>query len=142
MGEDSLKVIEGVENAMNAQDWEAWDNLHAENVILHSPDSPEPTQGRDKVQAWYKAFTVGFPDLEVKQLQLFASGDWVVGEYEVAGTHTGPLPGPEGEIPPTNKRVRIASATVYRVEGGQVAEIHEYFDQMSFMTQLGLMESP
>ena len=142
MGEDSLKVIEGVENAMNARDWEAWNNLHAENVVLHSPDSPGPTEGRAKVQEWYKAFTEGFPDLEVKQLQLFASGNWVVGEYSVTGTHTGPLPGPEGEIPPTNKRVTVASATVYHVEEGQVAEIHEYFDQLSFMAQFGLMESP
>ena len=137
-----MKVIEGVENAMVGRDWEAWNSLHAEEVVLHSPDSPEPTKGRDKVQAWYKAFTVGFPDLDVTSSRLFASGEWVVGEYVVSGTHTGPLAGPEGEIPPTNKRVQLPSATVYRVEGGKVAEIHEYFDQLSFMAQLGLMESP
>lgn len=142
MGEDSLKVIESIEMAMNARDWSAWDDLHAENVVLHSPDSPGPTEGRANVQAWYKAFTDGFPDLDVKQLRLFASGDWVVGEYSVTGTHTGPLPGPEGEIAPTNNKVTMGSATVYRVEGGKVAEIHEYFDQMSFLGQLGLMESP
>ena len=142
MGEDSLRVIEAIENAMGARDWEAWANLHTENVILHSPDSPEPTQGREKVQAWYKGFVDGFPDLDVKTLRSFASGDWVVGEYTVSGTHTGPLPGPEGEIPPTNKRVQMPVATVYRVEGGQVAEVHEYFDQLGFMAQLGLMESP
>jgi steroid delta-isomerase-like uncharacterized protein len=142
MGEDSLKVIEEVESAMNARDWGVWDDLHAENVVLHSPDSPEPTRGREKVQAWYKAFATGFPDLDVKTLRTFGAGDWVIGEYMVSGTHTGPLPGPEGEISPTNKRVQLASATVYRIEGGQVAEIHEYFDQMSFMAQLGLMESP
>ena len=142
MGEDSLKVIEGVENAMVARDWAAWNSLHAEDVVLHSPDSPGPTQGREKVQAWYKGFTDGFPDLDVKSLRLLASGDWVVGEYVVSGTHTGTLPGPEGEIPPTNKRVHVPSATFYRVEGGRVAEIHEYFDQLGFMAQLGLIESP
>lgn len=142
MGEESLRVIEEIENVMNARDWGAWESLHAENVILHSPDSPEPTQGREKVKAWYMAFTDGFPDLDVKSLRHFGQGDWVVGEYSVTGTHTGPLPGPEGEIPPTNKRVTMASATVYRVAGGQVAEIHEYFDQLAFMAQLGLAPSP
>ncbi|MDX1534102.1 MAG: ester cyclase [Thermoplasmata archaeon] len=142
MGEDSLKVVEGLESAMNARDWAAWDELHAENVVLHSPDSPEPTKGRENVRAWYKGFTDGFPDLDVTQLRLFASGEWVVGEYTVKGTHTGPLPGPEGEIAPTNKVVTMPSATVYRVAGGQIQEIHEYFDQMGFMAQLGLLEGP
>ncbi len=138
--DDNLKVIEAVENAIRAKDWDAFRDLHAEDVALHAPDSPEPRKGHDSVIEWYSGFFDGFPDMDVKTLRTFVHGDWVCGEYVVAGTHTGSLPGPEGEpIPPTNKRVSVPSCTVYRVQGGKVAEVHEYFDQLGFLAQLGLV---
>lgn len=136
---DSLKVIEAVENAMRARDWVAFANLHADDVSLHSPDNPEPLRGRAAVQSWYEGFVNGMPDLDAKSLRTFAQGEWVCGEYEVTGTHTGPLSGPEGEsIPPTNKRIHVANCSVYKVKGGKVTEVHEYYDLMGFMAQLGL----
>lgn len=141
--EDNLKVIEGVDNALRAEDWEAWGDLHAENVAHHSPDRPEAARGREAVGGWYRGWFRGFPDLDVKPLRTFGQGDWVVREYAVSGTHTGPFPGPKGEsIPPTNRRIEVPFATLFRVEGGQVTEVHEYFDQLSLLAQLGLMELP
>lgn len=145
MGEDdALKVIEAVEKAMNARDFEAFANLHAEDVSLHAPDTPEPIRGRDAVKEWYGGFVNGFPDMDVKTERLFAQGEWVCGEYSITGTHTEPLPGPGGSdpIPPTNKPIQLASATVYRVQGGKVTEVTEYFDQLGFMMQLGLAPPP
>lgn len=137
--DDILKVVEAAERAMNARDLDAFANLHAENVTLYAPDSPEPMRGRDSIKHWYGGFVNGFPDMNVKAERLFAQGEWVCGQYTVSGTHTGPLPGPEGkDIPATNKRVKMSSATVYRIQGGKVTEVHEYFDMLGFMAQLGL----
>ncbi len=126
---------------MNAGDLEAYVNFHAEDVTLYTPVDPEPLRGRDSIRQWYGGFVNGFPDMNIKRERLFAQGEWVCGEYTVSGTHTGPVPGPGGkEIPPTNKRVKLSSATVYRIQGGKVTEVHEYFDQLSFLAQLGLTE--
>ncbi len=115
--------------------------VHAEDVALYTPENPEPLRGRDSIRHWYGGFVNGFPDMSVKRERLFAHGEWVCGEYAISGTHTGPVPGPGGqEIPVTNERVKISSATVYRVQGGNVTEVHEYFDQLSYLTQLGLTE--
>lgn len=138
---DNLKVIEAVENALRTRNWDAFVNLHTEDVAHHSPDSPEPRRGRESLKDWYKGFVHGFPDLDAKTERLFADGEWVCGEYSVTGTHSGPLMGPAGEtIPPTEKKVRVSNCSVYRVQGGKVAEVWEYFDQLSFMAQLGLTD--
>lgn len=139
--EESLKVVEALENALRSRDLEAFANLHAEDVLLHAPDRPEPYRGREAIKEWYGGFVNGFPDMDVKAERLFAQGEWVCGEYRVKGTHTGELPGPAGgdPIPPTHKAVDMASATVYRVQGGKVKEVSEYFDQLGFLAQLGLL---
>ncbi len=138
--EDNLRVVEATERAINARDLDAFANFHSEDVTLYAPNSPEPLRGRDSIKHWYGGFVNGFPDMNVKADRLIAQGEWVCGVYTVSGTHTGPLPGPEGEeIPPTNKPVKMSTATVYRIQGGRVTEVHEYFDQLGILAQLGLM---
>ena len=41
-------------------------------------------------------------------------------------------------IPVTNKPIRLQSCNLFRVEDGKITERHLYFDQLGFMTQLGL----
>ncbi len=137
---ESIRVINEVEKALNGKDLARFVDLHAESVVLYSPDSPEPRKGRAAIREWYGGFLNAFPDLEGKRERAFAQGEWVCVEYMVSGTHKGPLPGPEGEIPPTNRQVRVTNCSVYRVQGGKITEVHEYFDQLAFMAQLGLMK--
>jgi predicted ester cyclase len=54
------------------------------------------------------------------------------------GTHTGVLQTPEGEVPPTGRRVEIRSMVMYEARGDELVSEHLYFDQMELMTQLGL----
>ncbi len=136
---DNLEVVEVVETALNARDMDTFANVHAEDVTLYAPDSPDPIRGRDSVAQWYGGFVNAFPDMIVKAERLFAQGEWVCGQYAIAGTHTGSLSGlGEEEIPPTNKPVKISTATIYRVQNGKVTEVHEYYDLLGFMAQLGL----
>lgn len=69
-------------------------------------------------------------------------GDLVVVEGTWNGTHTGPMPGPDGEIQPTGKRASVPFAGIVRVRDGRLASVHNYFDQVTFMAQLGLMPEP
>ena len=50
------------------------------------------------------------------------------------GTHTDPL----GELPPTGRRVQLASTIVYRFEDGRVVEEWEIFDKLGMYQQLGI----
>ncbi len=136
---DSIAVIDRLEKAQMARDWEEFANLHAESVIQFAPDRAEPRKGRPELVGFYRTFFDAFPDMDAKRERVFAQGEWVCAEYTVTGTHLKPLANPGGQpIPPTNKKVRVANCSVYRVQGGKVVEVHEYFDQLGFLAQLGL----
>ena len=66
-------------------------------------------------------------------------GNVAIDEGYFAGTHTQPMALPTGEpIAPTGKRVRLRECGVLVVEGGLAVAHRFYFDQLEFVTQLGL----
>jgi len=137
--EENLRVIDSGIDALNAHDWDRFIRLHAESVIDHHPATPEPIKGRAALRGFYDRFATAFPDLRTKKERSFGQGAWVCLETTSTGTHKGPLHGPGGQtIPATNKPFRIKVAAVFKLEGGQITEVHEYFDLAGFMSQLGL----
>lgn len=142
MHHDTLHVIQSWEVAQTKRDWKRFEALLAESVVLRAPGVPEPLKGPRAVREFYQSFTDAFPDLDPDTQRRFAQGEWVFAEYAVSGTHKGPLVGGGQTIPPTNKRVKVPNATVYRVQAGKITEVHEYFDQLGLLTQLGLVSQP
>jgi ketosteroid isomerase-like protein len=63
----------------------------------------------------------------------------VAAEARFTATHTGPLASPGGDIPPTDKPVALDYVDVTRFAGGRIASEHVYFDQVAFLSQLGLL---
>jgi hypothetical protein len=57
----------------------------------------------------------------------------------VADEHTGPLETPDGEVPPTGRRIEIEFSVVARARDGLLVDGREYYDSMTFLTQLGLV---
>jgi hypothetical protein len=64
----------------------------------------------------------------------------VVQEATFSGTHTGPLPTPDGgEIPATGRRLEADFVEVFVVADGLIRSDRIYYDQLEFMVQLGLV---
>jgi C-1 hydroxylase len=75
----------------------------------------------------------GFPDLESTIEDLIAERDKVVAHWRAQATHQGEYMG----IPPTGNRVDFRGISIYRIEGGQIAESWSVSDLLSMMQQLG-----
>lgn len=57
----------------------------------------------------------------------------------MSGTNTGPLESPEGEMPATGRCITLPLVFILKVgSGGLVQQDHTYFDEASFLKQLGL----
>ena len=62
-------------------------------------------------------------------------------EMLARGTNTGPMMTPEGEIPPTGKKVEFKAVWIGRIsQEGLIEEDRSYYDTADFMKQLGLMK--
>jgi ketosteroid isomerase-like protein len=92
---------------------------------------------REFVGGMHQSFTDWHHDVTIE-----SAGDLVVVEGTWSGTHTGPMQSPQGEVPPTGRRLTIPFAGVARVDGDRITSIHNYFDRMTFMGELGLLPEP
>jgi steroid delta-isomerase-like uncharacterized protein len=105
-------------------------------------DSMQGARGIDELKPYLGTWATAFPDGRIQIKNVIESGDQAAGELVYRGTHTGPMTGPQGEIPPTGKSVELLGSGWITVRGGKIASFHGYFDTMAMMVQLGLMPAP
>jgi predicted ester cyclase len=134
------KFIEEGERALAVRDWETYGGIFTEDFKMVTPMLSGVITGREaRIQLAQGIFT-SFPNGEVKVQRAFGKGEWACVEVMFTGTHTGPMPGPDGsEIPPTGKHIEWPYCMVIRFQDGLVRELYEYYDQGSLFNQLGLM---
>jgi predicted ester cyclase len=99
-------------------------------------------KGHKPCAYFFGSFVEGFPDHRFQVGRVITSGSTVVVEGAYVGTHSGTFRTPAGEIPPTGREVSLPFASVTDVEGDQIAKLRVYWDQMDFMSQLGLPQPP
>ncbi|MFY7938945.1 MAG: ester cyclase, partial [Flavobacterium sp.] len=59
-----------------------------------------------------------------------------VKHWQFKGTHTGDFAG----IKPTGKTVDIEGCTIAKIVDGKIVEEQDFMDNMSFLTQLGVLK--
>lgn len=105
----------------------------------------EPRRGRDDIKAFMTDFRAAFPDLNFwATADLIAEDDYVVGQWEGGGTHTGPAFGDflVGSLPAaTGRTMRFTGTTVLKVIDGRIVEEIGLDDGVAALTQLGLMKA-
>jgi predicted ester cyclase len=131
------QIVETMMKAVDARDYAAIEDLLTEDCEFAAPGFQGT--GRASVVTFMRPFLDAFPDL-THELEGFVDGDDSVAfELHIRGTHTAPMASPQGEIPPTGKRVDFWSCDMVRLRDGRYASYHVYFDQLDFMGQLGLL---
>ena len=109
------------------------DSNFTKDVVMHA--SPSDVVGIDSARAYYANYLTGFSNITFTIKDVFGQGDKLVKYWNFKGTHTGVFFG----IPPTGKTVSLDGTTLVRMVNGKIAEERDFFDNMDFMTQLGLM---
>jgi uncharacterized protein (TIGR02246 family) len=136
---DLKKVADKIVKAYTSVDPVAMANLYAEDAVLSGPG--EIIRGRKAIQEHMESMFKAFPDFKIEFLTVIPSGNHIAFEQIVRGTNTGAIISPEGEIPPTGKKVEFKAVWIGRISAsGLIEEDRSYYDTLDFMRQLGLME--
>jgi steroid delta-isomerase-like uncharacterized protein len=109
------------------------DSNFTTNVVMHA--SPTDVVGIDSARAYYANYLTGFSDITFTIRDIFGMGNKLVKHWNFKGTHTGTFFG----IPATGKKVDIDGVTLVRMENGKIAEERDFFDDLEFMQQVGLI---
>jgi steroid delta-isomerase-like uncharacterized protein len=133
-----VEVLQTYLDAFNRADWETYkstltpDSVHVEpgGMELHGPDAS--AEG-------VKVFKTAFPDLQGEVVRLVAGETEAAAEIVWRGTHTGPLVGPLGTIPPTGRPIIVHATKVFAMQGGLIAYSRHYWDMTELLGAIGAM---
>ena len=92
--------------------------------------------GAEAVQQYFDDTRTAFPDQRNEVIALHHADDGVIVEFELKGTHLGPLRG----IPATGKEFTCRTAAFFLFEEDRLVCERVYFDAATIMAQLGLIQ--
>ena len=118
------------------------DEIAAPDMLLRY-SLHEPRRGHADIKAFMSDFRKAFPDLYFwGTADLIAEGDYVVGQWEGGGTHTGPAFDDfiQGSLPAeTGRKMRFTGITILKVINGKIVEENGLDDGVTALTQLGIL---
>ena len=137
--EANKRLVRHFTAAINAADWDALDTLLSEDFRRHSQATTEmPETSGEEYKQLQQVYLASFPDQQVTVEMLVAEGDKVAAYGTYAGTNTGPM----GDVPATGRSAQSKFLSIFRIEGGKIAELWVEWDNVALLTQLGLFPPP
>jgi steroid delta-isomerase-like uncharacterized protein len=120
------------------------ENRHEFDVTMATFEHPRyeivPTgevfDGAEEVARYFAETRAAFPDQRNELIALHHGDDAVVAEFDLLGTHEGPLRG----VPPTGKAFRCRCVAVFEFGDERLVCERVYFDVATIMRQLGLFD--
>jgi steroid delta-isomerase-like uncharacterized protein len=91
--------------------------------------------GEEEVRGYYETTRTAFPDQRNELIALYHADEGVIVEFDLKGTHTGPL----GDLPPTGKEFTCRMTALFLFEGDRIAIERVYFDATTIARQLGVL---
>jgi ketosteroid isomerase-like protein len=88
-----------------------------------------------QVENYHRAF----PDMHRELYQVYVSGNIVVVQLALQGTHRGPLNMPGGTLQPTGNRMDAPCCDVFELVDGKIKRFDCYPSGTVILTQLGLI---
>jgi steroid delta-isomerase-like uncharacterized protein len=137
---EARELAEKHVSVFNERAWSRANELYAPDLVMIEPAGT--TQGVEPYLDTARGFVTAMPDSRMEVTAIIESGNRVVVEGAYSGTHTGPLGTPQGEVPPTGRKLTLPLCDVIEVAAGRITQIRAYYDQMTIAAQLGLLPEP
>jgi len=135
--EQARDISDRYTELVNAHDARAIGDLYADDALMSEPAGE--FKGREAIVQYWDGLFTAMPDLNGRDEFEAEAGDTAINEWSMSGTNSGPMDTPEGTIPATGKRVTVRGCDAITVRDGRIQSHRVYYDQLAFMTQLGLI---
>jgi predicted ester cyclase len=125
-----------LEEVVEQGNLDAVDESYTEDAVEHTPMGE--FSGRERIKEGFARNRDAFSDYTVTVDDMIAEGDTVAVRLTERGTHDGELLG----IDPTGNAFQHQTMAFLRLEDGKVAEWWVLPDNLGFMQQIGVVDSP
>lgn len=125
------------DEVINAHNTAMIDSFVTADFVDHNPSPGHTGKGIEDVKAMFNEMLTAIPDIKATTNFMVTSGDTLTAYVTMSGTNTGPM----GTMPPTNKSFKINGIDIIVMKDGKATERWGVFEDLSMMTQLGLIPS-
>ena len=132
------EVIRHLYQVAEVKDIHGFVQLFADDGYFYDVSAGQKYYGQD-IGKTADIYARAFPDMHRELYNLYVSGDRVIVELSLNGTHKGPLEMPAGTIPPTGKEIHAPCCDVFLLEKGKVKSFHCYTAATVLLGQLGVL---
>lgn len=137
--QDNTKLVRQFYQAIEKNDFDRALSILDPNIVWEMVPTGETVRGAKAFAEAQEAGKESFPDMKMKIVSEIASENTVACELRCAGTHKGTLRTPQGDMPPTGKRLEMQVFDIWEFQNGKVTRLRSYFDTTGMMQQLGQM---
>jgi steroid delta-isomerase-like uncharacterized protein len=121
--------------AWAARDIERIVSFFTDDAVYEDVAMGVVNRGKDEIRGFLAELFGAIPDFTVTPASAFSSGDWAGSEWTMTGTHTGDFPG----LPATNKGFEVRGSSVLVLRDGRISRVSDYWDQVVFLRQIGVL---
>ena len=122
------------------------ENRHEFDVTMNTFHHPryeliatgEVHDGEAEVAQYFQDTRKAFPDQRNELIALHHADDAVIAEFDLKGTHEGPL----GGLPPTGRSFTCRMVALFLFEEDRLVGERVYFDTATILRQLGIAHDP
>ena len=132
---DLLSLVHAHYDALNHGELEGAMASFAEDVETITPGGA--IKGVAEFRELGRAFLTAVPDMHHDIVRTFEDGDTIVVEGVYSGTQTGPLETPQGTLPASGNAFAFPYVDVLETKGGKCVSHRVYWDNVTFLSQIG-----
>jgi steroid delta-isomerase-like uncharacterized protein len=136
---DSEQIIRRAYKVAEDKDVEGWIAAFTEDGVFTDKSIGVAYQGPDELPATVENYARAFPDMHRELYQMYVTGNIVVVQLALQGTHLGPLRLPAGTLRPTGKRMDAPCCDVFELSDGKIKRFDCYPSGTVVLTQLGVL---
>jgi len=135
---ENEKIIRAAYQVAEEQDVAGWVAAFTEDGTFTDESIPYTYRGPDELGKTVEVYATAFPDMHRELHKFYVTGDVVIVQLSLQGTHLGPLETPAGTVPPTGKKMDAPCCDVFELQDGKIKRFDCYAEGSVIARQLGL----
>jgi len=137
--DEKEKIIRGLYQAAEVKDIPKFISYFTEDGAFNDESAGVIYRGPKELGKTVEIYGKAFPDMHRELYDIYVSGDVVVVELSLNGTHKGPLVLPMGTIPATGKTMKTPCCDVFKLKNGKIQLFNCYPSGTILLGQLGVL---
>ena len=125
-------------DALNKHDLAALENLYSDSALIESPNLSAPEKGKNGIHSVYSRYFKSSPDLVYTITKILPGDSSVSVEFTSTGTMKYLEDG--GPAYMLDKKYSLHNCTILEIRNHKIVRDASYFDQVSFLRQVGFFE--